>query len=213
MRSAALMGSCIDVLQVADSMALLREASKLPPNKSSKEPDFYGKVALITGGGEGLGRAYALLFAKLGAKVIVNDLRGAEKVAQQIRDAGGDATAETTSVENGAAVVGAVIKKYGRIDLIVNNAGKYDVSSRVIGTSLTDGRPGILRDKAFANMTDDLWFPVIDVHLRGTYSIVKAAWPHLQRQKYGRIVNITSTSGIYGQCLNVLLHARRQAGG
>jgi len=57
---------------------------------------------------------------------------------------------------------------------------------------------GILRDKAFTNMTDELWFPVINVHLRGTYQITKAAWPYMLKQKYGRIVNITSTSGIYG---------------
>ena len=164
---------------VADSMGLLQQAMKLPTNENCEELDFAGKVALVTGGGEGLGRAYALLFAKLGAKVVVNDLRGADVVAKRICESGGEAIAETTSVENGAAVVKAVIDKYGRIDIIINNAG-------------------ILGDKAFANMTEDLWFTVISVHLRGTYQITKAAWPHMQRQKYGRIVNITSTSGIYG---------------
>lgn len=129
--------------------------------------------------GEGLGRAYALLFARLGAKVVVNDLRGAERVVDQIRNAGGEAIANTTSVEDGAVVVDAVIRAFGRIDIIINNAG-------------------ILRDKAFTNMSDDLWFPVVNVHLRGTYKIMKAAWPHMMKQKYGRIVNITSTSGIYG---------------
>ncbi|TKA75761.1 Peroxisomal hydratase-dehydrogenase-epimerase [Friedmanniomyces simplex] len=184
--------------RVADSMALLQEALQLPPNEPGESLDFAGKVALVTGGGEGLGRAYALLFAKLGAKVVVNDLKGAEKVAEQIRSNGGDAIAETTSVEKGAAVVKAAIDRWGRIDIIVNNAG-------------------ILRDKAFANMTEDLWFPVVNVHLRGTYQVTKAAWPHMLKQKsrnsssfetladlfpiaprYGRIVNITSTSGIYG---------------
>ncbi|KAK3114188.1 bifunctional hydroxyacyl-CoA dehydrogenase/enoyl-CoA hydratase fox2 [Teratosphaeriaceae sp. CCFEE 6253] len=164
---------------VADSMDLLQQAMKLPPSDAGEEFDFAGKVALVTGGGEGLGRAYAFLFAKLGAKVVVNDIVGADEVAAQIRDAGGEAVAQTTSVEDGATVVKAVVNAYGRIDIVVNNAG-------------------ILRDKAFTNMTDDLWFPVINVHLRGTYQIMKAAWPHMLKQKYGRIVNITSTSGIYG---------------
>jgi multifunctional beta-oxidation protein len=83
------------------------------------------------------------------------------------------------TVEKGDEVVKAVVDKYGRIDLVVNNAG-------------------ILRDKAFTNMTDDMWFPVINVHLRGTYKVMKAAWPYMLKQKYGRIVNITSTSGVYG---------------
>ncbi|KAK5702333.1 hypothetical protein LTR17_022407 [Elasticomyces elasticus] len=164
---------------VADSMALLQEALKLPRNDPGESFDFTGKVALVTGGGEGLGRSYAYLLAKLGAKVVVNDIKGAEKVAEQIRSDGGEAVAETTTVENGAAVVKAVIDRYGRIDIVINNAG-------------------ILRDKAFANMTSELWDPVISVHLRGTYQITKAAWPHMLKQKYGRIVNITSTSGIYG---------------
>ncbi|KAK3623638.1 hypothetical protein LTR56_021501 [Elasticomyces elasticus] len=164
---------------VADSMALLHEALKLPRNDPGESFDFTGKVALVTGGGEGLGRSYAYLFAKLGAKVVVNDIKGAEKVAEQIRSDGGEAIAETTTVENGATVVKAVIDRYGRIDIVINNAG-------------------ILRDKAFANMTSELWDPVISVHLRGTYQITKAAWPHMLKQKYGRIVNITSTSGIYG---------------
>jgi multifunctional beta-oxidation protein len=157
----------------------VQEALKLPPNDQGEHIDFKGKVALITGAGEGLGRAYAQLFGKLGAKVVVNDLRGAETVAAGIKNAGGEAIACSISVEDGDAVVKAALNAYGRIDIIVNNAG-------------------ILRDKAFANMTDDLWFPVMNVHLRGTYKVVKAAWPHMLRQKYGRIVNITSTSGIYG---------------
>jgi multifunctional beta-oxidation protein len=97
----------------------------------------------------------------------------------EIKDFGGEATAVKLSVEKGDEVVKAVLNTYGRIDIIINNAG-------------------ILRDKAFANMTDELWFPVINVHLRGIYKITKAAWPHMLKQKYGRIVNITSTSGIYG---------------
>jgi multifunctional beta-oxidation protein len=80
---------------------------------------------------------------------------------------------------DGEAVVKAAIDAYGRIDIIVNNAG-------------------ILRDKAFTNMDDKLWDSVYDVHLLGTYKVTKAAWPHMLKNKYGRIVNTTSTSGIYG---------------
>ena len=97
-------------------------------------------------------------------------------MVEEIKKAGGEATAVKMSVEDGEAVVRAVLDSYGRIDIVVNNAG-------------------ILRDKAFQNMTDNLWFPVLNIHLRGTYKVIKAAWPHLVKQKWGRIVNITSTSG------------------
>ncbi|KAF2424511.1 NAD(P)-binding protein [Tothia fuscella] len=164
---------------VGNMMELLEKGSKLPKNNIEKSLDFNGRVALVTGGGDGLGRAYCLLFAKLGAKVVVNDVTKADSVVQEIRSSGGEAIAVNMSVEHGDAVVKAVIDVYGHIDIIVNNAG-------------------ILRDKAFSNMTDDLWFPVMNIHLRGTYKVMKAAWPYMTKQKYGRIVNITSTSGIYG---------------
>jgi multifunctional beta-oxidation protein len=164
---------------VANSVDLLDEAMKQPSAMRGDQLDFKGRVALVTGGGAGLGRAYAMQFAKLGAKVVVNDLKGADEVANEIRSAKGDATAQKISVEDGEAVVKHVIDTYGRIDIVVNNAG-------------------ILRDKAFQNMTDELWFPVMNVHLRGTYKVTKAAWPHMLKQKYGRFVNITSTTGIYG---------------
>ena len=164
---------------VADSMALLQKAMKLPPNQPRGEVSFKDKVVLVTGAGEGLGRAYAKHFANLGAKVVVNDIKYADKVADDIKSAGGEATALTMSVEEGENVVKAVVQKYGRIDVLVNNAG-------------------ILADKAFMNMTDPQWFSVLSIHLRGTYQISKAAFLHMMKQKYGRIVNITSTSGIYG---------------
>jgi multifunctional beta-oxidation protein len=126
-----------------------------------------------------LGRAYALLFAKYGAKVVVNDLMDPNGVVDEIRKAGGEAMPNKANVEDGEAVVKGAIDAYGRIDIIVNNAG-------------------ILRDKAFTNMDDKLWEQVINVHLRGTYKVTKAAWPYMLKQKYGRIVNTTSTSGIYG---------------
>lgn len=92
---------------------------------------------------------------------------------------GGKAVGSKASVEDGPAVVKAAIDAFGRIDILVNNAG-------------------ILRDKAFTNMDDNLWNTIMNVHLRGTYSVTKAAWPYMLKQKYGRIVNTTSTSGIYG---------------
>ena len=164
---------------VADSMALLQEAMQKPANPAGSEINFKDKVVLVTGAGEGLGRAYAKHFAKLGAKVVVNDIKFADKVAQDIRSAGGEAFALTMSVEEGANVVKATVDKYGRIDVLVNNAG-------------------ILGDKAFMNMTDPLWYSVLSVHLRGTFQITRAAFLHMMKQKYGRIVNITSTSGVYG---------------
>ncbi|KAF9888875.1 hypothetical protein FE257_008245 [Aspergillus nanangensis] len=163
----------------ADFMALLEDGLKTPSAAPGEEPDFKGKVALVTGGGNGLGRSYCLQFAKLGAKVVVNDLVDPEPVVKEIKAMGGEAVGNKASCEDGEAVVKSAIDAFGRIDVLVNNAG-------------------ILRDKAFANMTDDLWNPVVKVHLRGTYKVTKAAWPYMLKQKYGRIVNTASTSGIYG---------------
>ena len=116
---------------------------------------------------------------KLGAKVAVNDVAKAEEVAEEITKSGGEAIAITKSVEEGAAVVKAVADVYNRIDVVVNNAG-------------------VLGDKAFMNMTDEQWHTVMRIHLRGTYLTTRAAWPYMMKQRYGRIVNITSVSGIYG---------------
>ncbi|KAK4552303.1 bifunctional hydroxyacyl-CoA dehydrogenase/enoyl-CoA hydratase fox2 [Recurvomyces mirabilis] len=163
----------------ANFMELLEDAQKLPPNPPSEKIDYNGKVALVTGGGAGLGRIYCLQFAKYGAKVVVNDLMNPDNVVSEIQKLGGQAVGVKASAEDGDAVVKAAIDAYGRIDIIVNNAG-------------------ILRDKAFANMDDKMFQQVLDVHLRGTYKVSKAAWPYMLKQKYGRIVNTTSTSGIYG---------------
>ena len=126
-----------------------------------------------------LGRSYALLFARLGASVVVNDLMNPDDVVQEIQKTGGKAVGNKASAEDGESVVKAAIDAFGRIDILINNAG-------------------ILRDKAFANMDDNQWDQIIAVHLRGTYKTTKAAWPYFLKQKYGRIVNTTSTSGIYG---------------
>jgi NAD(P)-dependent dehydrogenase (short-subunit alcohol dehydrogenase family) len=154
---------------------------------------FENRVALITGSGGGLGREHALLLASRGAQIIVNDLGGAvdgtggdlgpaAKTAKEINDLGGVAIADGNSVatvEGGEAMVKAAIDAYGRIDIVINNAG-------------------ILRDKTFHNMTPDLWQAVIDVHLTGAYNVTKAAWPQMREQNYGRVVNTASNSGILG---------------
>lgn len=163
----------------ANFMELLEEAQKLPANPAAEKIDFKGRVCLVTGGGAGLGRIYCLQFAKYGAKVVVNDLADPEPVVQEIQKLGGEAFGVKASAEDGDAVIKAVIDKYGRIDILINNAG-------------------ILRDKAFVNMDDNLFNSVLNVHLRGTYKATKAAWPYFLKQKYGRVINTTSTSGIYG---------------
>ncbi|TAQ90250.1 hypothetical protein B7494_g1421 [Chlorociboria aeruginascens] len=164
---------------VADFMGLLEKSMKMGPNDKGETLDFTGKVALVTGGGAGIGRCYCLAFAKLGASVVVNDLMNPDDVVQEIQKVGGKAVGVKASAEDGDAVVKAAIDAYGRIDIVINNAG-------------------ILRDKAFTNMEDKMWDQVISVHLRGTYKVTKAAWPYFLKQKYGRVVNTTSTSGIYG---------------
>jgi multifunctional beta-oxidation protein len=158
----------------------LEQSKTTKPNPAPKEiKGIKGKVALITGAGAGLGRAYALLFASMGAKVVVNDLVNPDTVVEEIKKAGGEAVGNKANVLDGAAVVKTAIDTYGRVDILINNAG-------------------ILRDKAFGNMTDQMWDIVMDVHARGTYAVTKAAWPYMIKNKYGRIVNTTSTSGVYG---------------
>ncbi|PHH59206.1 hypothetical protein CDD81_3561 [Ophiocordyceps australis] len=162
-----------------DFLGLLEESMKMGPNDTGEKLDFAGRVALVTGGGAGIGRAYCLAFARYGASVVVNDLADPDTVVGEIKKLGGKAVGVKASAEDGEAVVKAAIDAFGRVDIVVNNAG-------------------ILRDKAFTNMEDGLWDPVMNVHLRGTYKVTKAAWPYFLKQKYGRVVNTTSTSGIYG---------------
>ncbi|KAI8356698.1 hypothetical protein EDC96DRAFT_566447 [Choanephora cucurbitarum] len=173
-----------------DFVALLERAKQVEANPKAEPLRFDGQVAIVTGAGGGLGKAYALLLAKLGASVVVNDLggsatgqgadsRAADLVVEEIRKAGGKAVANYDSVEEGDKVVETALKAFGRIDIIVNNAG-------------------ILRDKSFARMTDADWDLVHRVHLRGTYKVLKAAWPHFVKQKYGRIINTASAVGLYG---------------
>ncbi len=155
--------------------------------------DLSGRVAIVTGAGVGLGREHALLLARRGAKVVVNDVggsvsgtgasaRAAEAVVEEIRAAGGHAMASTVSVTDHAAVEAMVEHArslWGRIDILVNNAG-------------------ILRDKSFSKMSLDDFRNVIDVHLMGSVHCTKAVWNYMKDQGYGRIVLTTSSSGLYG---------------
>ncbi len=154
---------------------------------------FDGRVAIVTGAGGGLGRAHALAFARLGAKVVVNDLGAAldgsggssdaaRAVVEEIRAGGGEAVANGSSVADriGAQrLVADAIEAFGRVDILVNNAG-------------------ILRDRTFAKMSLDDFAAVLDVHLEGAVHCTHAAWPHMRAQGYGRVVFTTSSSGLYG---------------
>jgi multifunctional beta-oxidation protein len=155
-------------------------ASKAPSNPQDKEVRLDGKVAIVTGAGAGLGRCYALLLAKMGASVVVNDLgKSADDVVEEIKKFGGKAVANHDSVEFGQKVVDTAIKAFGGVHILVNNAG-------------------ILRDKSIVKMTDQDFDLVYKVHLFGTYSVTKAAWPYFNKQKYGRIINTSSAVGLYG---------------
>ena len=153
-----------------------------------------GKVAVVTGAGGGLGRTHALLLAKEGAAVVVNDLGGArdgtgsgtsmaDGVVEEIRAAGGQAIAHYGSVsakDDAIGMIDAAVNEFGKIDICICNAG-------------------ILRDKSFKNMTDDMWDVVLDVHLRGTYLVTKAAYDKmLELGNGGRIIMTSSTSGLLG---------------
>ncbi len=152
--------------------------------------DFSDKVVVVTGAGNGLGRSHALLFGSRGAKVVVNDLGGsgsgegsdatvADAVVADIKASGGDAVANPDSVTDGDKIIQCAMDTFGRIDVVVNNAG-------------------ILRDKSLHKMSDDDWDMVYEVHLRGAYKVSRAAFPHMRDQGYGRFVMTTSAAGIYG---------------
>lgn len=155
---------------------------------------FDGQVAVVTGAGAGLRRSYALDLAARGAKVVVNDLGGdphgqgenrsaAQKVVDEIKAAGGEAVPNYDSVasyDGGFNIVKTAIDTWGRLDIVICNAG-------------------ILRDVAFHNMSEDDWDKVFAVHIKGSFTVLRAAWPVFRQQSYGRVVLTTSSSGIYGQ--------------
>ncbi len=154
---------------------------------------YDGKVAIITGAGGGLGRQHALMMAKRGALIVVNDLGGsidgvgsnasaAQIVVDEIKAIGGEAVADHNTVatpEGGQAIVQTAIDTYGRVDIVINNAG-------------------ILRDKAFHNMTPDLLNPVLDVHLKGAFYVTQPAFVRMREQGYGRIISTSSAAGVFG---------------
>jgi NAD(P)-dependent dehydrogenase (short-subunit alcohol dehydrogenase family) len=153
-----------------------------------------GKVVIVTGAGGGIGREHALAMAKEGAAVVVNDLGGArdgtgaghtmaEKVVAEIQAAGGEAVPnfdDVSSMDGARRILVTALDSFDRVDAVVNNAG-------------------ILRDKSFANMTEDLWDIVVKVHLRGTYCVSQVVYGHLKEKGQGGvIVNTSSTSGLNG---------------
>ncbi|KAM9858348.1 peroxisomal multifunctional enzyme type 2 [Aulostomus maculatus] len=151
---------------------------------------FEGRVVLVTGAGGGLGKEYALAFAERGASVVVNDLgadtkgggkssAAADKVVEEIKTKGGKAVANYDSVEDGEKLIQTALDSFGRIDIVVNNAG-------------------ILRDRSFARTSDLDWDLIHRVHLRGSFLVTRAAWNHMKNQKFGRIIMTASAAGIYG---------------
>jgi NAD(P)-dependent dehydrogenase (short-subunit alcohol dehydrogenase family) len=158
-----------------------------------------GRVVVITGAGGGIGREHALAMAKEGAAIVVNDLGGArdgtggsssmaDETVDLVKQAGGEAAANydnVATVEGGLGILKSALDAFDQVDVLVNNAG-------------------ILRDKSFANTTEDLWDPVLAVHLKGTYCVTHAVYNHMkQRGAGGVIINTSSTSGLngnFGQC-------------
>jgi NAD(P)-dependent dehydrogenase (short-subunit alcohol dehydrogenase family) len=151
---------------------------------------FDDRVVIVTGAGNGLGKSHALEFARRGARVVVNDLggsatgeganhRAADLVVDEIVAAGGEAVANYDSVLDGDKIVQTALDNFGRIDVVINNAG-------------------ILRDKSFAKMTEEDWDLVYQVHVKGAFKVSHAAWPYLREQNFGRLIFTASAAGIYG---------------
>ncbi|MGW3651540.1 SDR family NAD(P)-dependent oxidoreductase [Streptomyces sp. NPDC000878] len=169
------------------------------------EFSFEGRVAVVTGAGRGLGRAYARLLAERGAKVVVNDLGGsiegdgadigpAQTVVEEIEAAGGEAVADTNDVSTpagGQAIIDSAINAFGRIDVLVNNAG-------------------IVRYAGLPEIEAENLERHLDVHLVGSFNTLRAAWPHFVEQGYGRVV-LTTSSGMFGLDNN-LSYAAAKAG-
>jgi NAD(P)-dependent dehydrogenase (short-subunit alcohol dehydrogenase family) len=155
--------------------------------------DLENRVAIVTGAGRGLGREHALMLARHGARVVVNDLgagldgegnddSAASLVVAEIVANGGEAVADFNSVttpEGGQAIVETAMKAFEQVDIVVNNAG-------------------ILRDKTFHNMTDAFVEPVLDVHLRGAFNVTRPAWEIFRSQGHGRVINTSSAAGVLG---------------
>ncbi len=150
--------------------------------QSTDELRFDGRVAIVTGAGRGLGREYALLLARRGAQVVVNDVAAehAERTAHDIVDAGGRAVADVHSVVDGAEhIVQSALTTFGGLHIVLNNAGR-------------GGPTGSLEQTTDAQVST-----IVSTHMIGTYSLCRAAWPHLRSQQYGRIL-ITSSAAAVG---------------
>ncbi len=150
---------------------------------------FEDRVVVVTGAGNGIGRAYAQEFARRGAKVVVNDLGGtvagegrdaaaADTVVAEITAANGHAIANYDSVVDGEKIVQAAIDEWGRVDVLLNNAG-------------------IAYATPFSEMTPELWRRMLDVHVEGSYACTYAAWPHMVQQGFGRLLFTSSPFGLY----------------
>jgi len=154
---------------------------------------FDEQVAVIIGAGGGLGKQYALLLASRGARIVVNDIGGsvtgdganseaAEAVAEEIRQRGGEAVADSRSVtspEAGMAIIDTALRSWGRMDIVINNAG-------------------IVRDAPFEDMSADRLQPLLDVHLKGAFHVTRPAWEVMREQRYGWVLNTCSAAGILG---------------
>ncbi|MBN1850815.1 MAG: SDR family NAD(P)-dependent oxidoreductase [Deltaproteobacteria bacterium] len=156
---------------------------------------FEGRVAVITGAGQGIGRGYAIALAERGAKVVVNDIvrftggknrdgfgMAADNVVDEIKRAGGEAVASYENVaspEGGESIIHTAVKNFGRLDILIHNAG-------------------ILRDKSFINMEPDVWDEVLNVNLKGAYCVSRPAFRIMKKNNYGRIVLTSSTSAVFG---------------
>lgn len=146
-----------------------------------------GRVAIVTGAGQGLGKSYAIALAAAGALVVVNDIGQGETdtaatVVDTILSNGGQAITDRNSVasaEGSQAIIQSALDAWGRVDILVSNAG-------------------IERNQSYAKSTDEQWHAVVDVHLNGTHYLCRAAWPHMIAQGHGRIIPITSPSGLWG---------------
>jgi len=189
---------CSDAADVRRGLAFFARLCDGDPRAGAEDEvamtvRFDGRVAIVTGGGNGLGRQHCLQLAARGARVVVNDLGGAvdgsggsllaaDAVAREIREAGGEAIAsgaDITRFDQVEAMVAEAKAHWGRVDILINNAG-------------------ILRDKSFAKMTMEDFRKVVEVHLFGTANCTKAVWDTMREQNYGRIMLTASASGIYG---------------
>jgi len=158
--------------------------------QNSASMRFDGRVAVVTGAGNGLGRQYALELGRRGATVVVNDLGGstdgsgasseaADAVVSAIKAAGGNAVANYASVMDTAAVLDPVLNEFGKIDILINNAG-------------------ILRDRSILRISPEDWQSILDIHLTAAFGLTQRAFETMKAQKYGKIIHTSSSSGIYG---------------